>query len=103
ITYSFRRGLESSECRVVLSRGLPDRGTHDDLKDLVLAETRCPGRGDVFVGDLVSMVGDLVNQCAQRLGEARAVGPRPAAGGAGRAAPFRHLRGSARPTLCVSV
>jgi len=43
------------------------RGTHHDLKDLVLAEARCPRRGDIFVGDLMGVLGDLVDQRAQRL------------------------------------
>jgi hypothetical protein len=35
----FSRGLEGRERRVVLPRGLADRGAHHDLEDLVLAET----------------------------------------------------------------
>src|SRR4029450_10406076 len=63
------RGIEGRERRVVLPRGLADRRAHHDLEDLVLAEARCPRRGDVLVGDLVGVLGDLVDQRAQRLGK----------------------------------
>src|SRR6266540_4387644 len=65
----FGRGVEGSERRVVLPRGLADCRAHHDLEDLVLAEARCPCCGDVVVGDLVGVLGDLVDQRAQRLGE----------------------------------
>src|SRR6266508_3848530 len=65
----FSCGVEGSERRVVLPRGLADCRAHHDLEDLVLAEARCPCCGDVVVGDLVGVLGDLVDQRAQRLGE----------------------------------
>jgi hypothetical protein len=66
---SCRRGIEGRERRVVLPRGLTDRGTHDDLEDLVLAEARFSRCGDVVVSDLGGLRGDLVDQSPQRFGE----------------------------------
>src|SRR5215470_13238236 len=68
-----RRSFEGRNGPLVLPRGLADRGAHHDLEDLVLAEAGFPGRRDVFVGDLVSVPGHLVDQTAQRLAEPRVV------------------------------
>jgi hypothetical protein len=57
----------------VLPHGLTDGTAHDDFKDLVLAETGCPGRGDVLVRDRVRSPGDLVDQCPERFFEAGVV------------------------------
>jgi hypothetical protein len=76
----FSRGLEGIERRVVLPRGLADRGTHHDLENLVLAEARCCHCSDVLVGDRVSALGDFVDQCPERLGESGIVERRAALG-----------------------
>src|SRR5262249_33805907 len=67
------RGFEGRDRRIVLPCGLANRGAHHDLEDLVLAEARCPRRGDVLVGDLGGLPGDLADQGARRLGEPRIV------------------------------
>jgi hypothetical protein len=42
----FSRGPEGRRRRVVLPRVLADRGTHDDLEDLILAEARRSRHGE---------------------------------------------------------
>src|SRR5574341_299846 len=66
---SFGRGLQGSERRIVLPRGLADGGTHHELEYLVLARPRCPRSGDVLVGDFGGVLCHRVDQHAQRLGE----------------------------------
>src|SRR5262245_54317835 len=63
------RSFEGRSGRIVLPRGLADRGAHHDLEDLVLAEAGLPRRRDVFVGDPVSVLGYLIDQSTQRLAE----------------------------------
>jgi hypothetical protein len=93
------RGIEGRERRVVLPRGLADRRAHHDLEDLVLAEARCPRRGDVLVGDLVGVLGDLVDQRAQRLGKPCVV-ERGAALGVRSTSPSR-IRATSALRACV--
>jgi len=52
---------------------LPDRGAHHDLKDLVFTEARRPHGGDVLVGDLIGMPGNLVDERTEGFGEAAVV------------------------------
>jgi hypothetical protein len=60
--------VECCKRGVVLPRGLTDRRTNHDLKDLVFAKARRPHRGNVIIGNLVGAPGDLVGQCARRSG-----------------------------------
>src|SRR5262245_16028296 len=69
LTLLLRRSFEGRDRRVVLPRRLADRGAHHDLEDLVLGEAGFARRSDVLVGDLVSVLGNLVDQTAQRRGE----------------------------------
>src|SRR5262249_55408489 len=71
MTHSFLRshGLKGSERRVMLPRGLADCSAHHHLEDLVVAEAGRPRSGDVLIGDLVGVLGDLVDQRVQRLGK----------------------------------
>src|ERR1051326_4421294 len=63
------RSFEGRNGRIVLPRRLANRGAHHDLEDLVLAEAGFSRCRDVFVGDLVSVLGYLVDQSTQRLAE----------------------------------
>src|SRR5262245_9339471 len=65
--------LQGHERLFVLPGGLADRGAHHYLEGLVLAEARAAGGGDVRVGDLARVLGDLADQRVQRLGESRVV------------------------------
>jgi hypothetical protein len=56
-----------------LPRSLAERGADNNLENLVLAEARCPRRGNVRIGDPVGVPGDLLDQRAQRLGNPRVV------------------------------
>src|SRR5262245_2529976 len=67
------RSFEGRDRRVVLPCRLADRGAHHDLEYLVLGEAGFPRRSDVLVGDLVGVLGDLVDQGARRRGEPRIV------------------------------
>src|SRR5262245_5008297 len=58
---------EGRNRRNVLSCGLADRGADHDLEDLVLAEAGFLRRSDVLVGDLIGVLGDLVDQRPQRI------------------------------------
>src|SRR5262249_24372672 len=63
------RSFEERDRRVVLPWRLADRGAHHDLEDLVLGEAGFSRRSHVLVGDLVGVLGDLVDETAQRRGE----------------------------------
>src|SRR5262249_15218512 len=71
MTHSFLlcHGLKGTEPCVILPCGLANCSAHHDLEDLVLAEAECPRSGDVLIGDLVGVLGDFVDQRAQRLGK----------------------------------
>src|SRR5215813_2741231 len=66
-------GLNRCECGLVLSRGLADRGADHELEDLVVGEAGHSNRRDIIVGDLVGVLGDLLDHCAQRLWQSRVV------------------------------
>ena len=53
-----------------MASGLADRGTDDELIDLVLAQARFPQRADIRISDHPGAVRDLVHECAHGLGEA---------------------------------
>src|SRR5262249_54798056 len=59
-------GLESRERRLVLPCRLANRSTDHDLEDLVFAEAGESNRRDVIVGDVVCLLGNLVDQPAHR-------------------------------------
>src|SRR5262245_33676707 len=82
--FLFGRGLEAASA-ISYCRVLTDRRAHHELEDLILTGARRPRRGDVLVGDLVGVLGDLVVQHRQRLSEACVV-KRGAAQSAGRPA-----------------
>src|SRR5258708_37319326 len=60
---------QSLERRLILPRGLTDGGAYHDLEDLILALARRLDFGDVLVGDPCRLLGNLLDQRAQRLGE----------------------------------
>src|SRR5260221_1781286 len=60
---------EGFERRLILPRGLTDGGAYHELEELILAEARRLHGGDVLVGDPCRLLGDLVDQRAERLGE----------------------------------
>src|SRR5262249_7403791 len=60
-------GLNSRECRLVLPRGLADRGADHELEDLVFGEAGHSNGCDVIVGDLVGVPGDLLDYPAHGL------------------------------------
>src|SRR5215510_8838922 len=59
-------GLNSCECGLVLPRGLADRGADHELEDLVFGEAGHSNSRDIIVGDLVGVLGDLLDHCTQR-------------------------------------
>jgi hypothetical protein len=54
-------GLKGRKYRVALPSGLPDRGAHHDLEDLVFAQARLLDGGGVLVGDPIGMPSSLVD------------------------------------------
>src|SRR5258708_30072801 len=65
--------IQGFERRLVLPRGLTDGGAYHELEDLILALARRLHGGDVLVGDPCRLPGDLIDQRAERLGEACAI------------------------------
>jgi hypothetical protein len=63
----FGCGLKSCECRLVLPRGLPDRGANYELEGLVFGEAGHSNGCDIFVGDLVGVFGHLLDHRPERL------------------------------------
>jgi len=60
-------GLNSGKRRLVLPRGLADRGADDELEDLVFGEAGDSNGRDIIVGDSVGVLRDLLGQPAHRL------------------------------------
>src|SRR5258708_23183795 len=65
---------EGFERRLILPRGLTDGGAYHELEDLILALARRLHGSDVLVGDPCRLLGDLVDQRAEWLGEPCAIG-----------------------------
>src|SRR6266567_7073 len=68
VSHGLSQGVER---RLILPRGLTDGGADHELEELILARARRQNGGDVLVGDPCRLSGDLVDQRAQWLDEAR--------------------------------
>src|SRR5689334_12041267 len=68
VSHGLSQGVER---RLILPRGLTDGGADHEFEELILARARCQNGGDVLVGDPCRLPGDLVDQRAERLDEAR--------------------------------
>src|SRR5262249_55999003 len=60
-------GLDGCECRLVLPRGLADRGADDELEDLVFGQAGHSNGRDITVGDLIGVPCDLFDHPAHLL------------------------------------
>src|SRR4029453_4465743 len=88
----FRCGLEGRARGVVLTGGLADRGAHNELEYLVCAEARSLCGGDVRVGNLVGVLGNLVDQRRYGPGEPCVIDRGTALYGRRRAVAFEYPR-----------
>src|SRR5262245_13486250 len=85
-------GLYGCECRLVLPRGLADRGADDELEDLVFGQAGHSSGRDITVGDLIGVPCDLLDNPAHRLWKSCVVESGTSLGGRRIASPVQDSR-----------